>query len=111
MPILVRYKDVFESKETKKKATGVNEKTKKMELIARDIFANKYTVKQLEKLYSNLRAIAISKSHHNHLQRKQTGGGTLKLKELKSYELKIMEMVTVSERIDNVCDSEHQDST
>ena len=45
------------------------------------------------------------------MQRKQTGGGTPKLKELKSYELKIIEMVSVAERIVNVCDSEHQDSS
>ena len=70
----------------------------------------KYSTKQLEKLYSNLRAIAISKNHYNNEQRKQTGGGTPKLKDLKGYEQKIMEMVTVAERIEEVFDSEQQDS-
>jgi len=81
-----------------------------MELISKDIFKLKYSTKQLEKLYSNLRAIAISKNHYNNEQRKQTGGGTPKLKDLKGYEQKIMEMVTVAERIEEVFDSEQQDS-
>ena len=81
-----------------------------MELISKDIFKLKYSTKQLEKLYSNLRAIAISKNHYNNEQRKQTDGGTPKLKDLKGYEQKIMEMVTVAERIEEVFDSEQQDS-
>ena len=102
-----RYKEVFESKETKKNATGINEKKKKMEKIAEECFNSKYSVKQLEKLYANCRANAIAKSNFNSSQRSQTGGGVPKLKDLKDFETKIIEMVTVSERISNVLDSEH----
>ena len=102
---LDRYRELFESKETRKSTAKIAEKKARLSQIATSVFEGKYDSKQLEKLYANIRQNATRISNHNAAEARRTGGGEPKILPLKEYESTVLAMVNVATRIEGVIDS------
>ena len=89
---LDRYRELFESKETRKSTAKIAEKKARLSQIATSVFEGKYDSKQLEKLYANIRQNATRISNHNAAEARRTGGGEPKILPLKEYESTVAEV-------------------